>query len=218
MSVCYVVGAGEWSGPSFVPGAGDLVLAADGGLTHLRRRGIRVDAFVGDGDSLMGEVPAGCERIALPRQKNDTDMLAALRLGCERGYRRFALYGGCGGRLDHTLANLQCLAWLARRGAQGLLYGDGVVLTAIRNGTFCPPAAPGATVSVFAWGGPARGVTLSGLQYPLRQAVLTPDFPLGVSNVQGAEKSSITVEDGVLLICYEGSSSIWGENSSQLSR
>ena len=57
-------------------------------------------------DSLR-EAPRGGEIVRLPAEKDDTDMVAALRLGLARGYRDFRLYGAAGGRIDHTIANLQ---------------------------------------------------------------------------------------------------------------
>ena len=40
-------------------------------------------------------------------------MVFALRKGLELGYRRFILLGGVGGRLEHTLGNLQLLDWFS---------------------------------------------------------------------------------------------------------
>ena len=64
------------------------------------------------------EVPDAGERVRrLPVEKDDTDTLAAVKLGLERGCTDFWIYGGTGGkRLDHTLANLQTLLYLRRRG------------------------------------------------------------------------------------------------------
>ena len=44
----------------------------------------------------------GAGVIQLLREKNDTDMAAALREAWQRGYRIFHIYGG---RFDHTLAD-----------------------------------------------------------------------------------------------------------------
>ena len=66
----------------------------------------------------------------LPVEKDDTDTLAAIRAGLEQGCGLFSIYGGTGGkRLDHTLANLQSLLFLRRR---GVIHE----LSAPRNHTF----------------------------------------------------------------------------------
>lgn len=202
MSVCYIVGAGDFYG-SLAPRPGDLLIAADGGDRHLRRLGLRAQLVVGDFDSL-GEVPEREGVIRHPVMKNDTDTLLAVKLGLERGFRRFAIYGGVGGRTDHTLANLQTLAFLAARGCTGFLMGDNETLTVLRSSSlsFLPAAA--GTISVFAYGGTARGVTLRGLLYPLEDGVLTPDFPLGVSNAFTGAAASVSVTEGALLLRWEG--------------
>ena len=178
-----------------------LLLAADGGLEHLRRRGLVPDLIVGDFDSL-GRVPEGDNIIRHPVEKDDTDTLLAIKTGLARGYRSFVLYGCLGGRLDHTYANLQALSFLADQGASGWLLGQGMAATVIRNSRL--DFAPGhkGTVSVFCPGGEARGVTLTGLYYPLRDAVLTSAFPLGVSNQFTGEAASVAVEEGSLLVMW----------------
>ena len=132
--ICIIAGAGDfYEGAPIAPRAEDFVIAADAGYTALCRRGVRIDEVIGDFDSFMGRAPDHPNVYRLPVEKDDTDMLFALRVGLKRGYREFHLYGGVGGRLDHALANLQCLAWLARQGCRGYLYGDKCVLSAIYN-------------------------------------------------------------------------------------
>ena len=139
-----------------------------------------------------------------PVEKDDTDTMLALKLGWERGFRDFRLLAGTGGRTDHTLANLQALAWLAARGGRGVLVGQGECFTVVRNGTLHFRAREEGILSVFAHGGETRGVTLEGLQYPLQNATLTPDFPLGVSNHFVGSPAAVSVADGTLLVCWQG--------------
>ena len=126
------------------PGAQDFVIAADKGYEALEAYGVPPDLVVGDFDSL-GRRPSHPNVIQLPSAKDDTDMVYALREGLDRGFRRFVLLGGVGGRLEHTLANLQALSWLTTQGARGVLAGRpqgrpaGHVAGA---GGFLPPAAP----------------------------------------------------------------------------
>ena len=64
-----------------------------------------------------------------------------------------------------------------------------------------PPRPGGTLVSVFCQGDRAEGVTLAGLAYPLSDAALAGDFPLGVSNrrLEG-RPATVSVRRGTLLI------------------
>lgn len=165
--LCYVVGAMPLD-PGFIltPVPGDLVIAADKGYETLSRLGVHPGLVVGDFDSL-GSVPDHPQVLRLPRIKDETDTGFALRQGLKRGYRRFVLLGCLGGRLDHTVANLQLLSWLSAQGAQGVLLGEGEAAAVVTEGTLSFPASMEGFVSVFCAGGTARGVTLEGLKYPL---------------------------------------------------
>ena len=64
-----------------------------------------------------------------------------------------------------------------------------------------PPRPGGTLVSVFCHGDRAEGVTLTGLAYPLSDAALTGDFPLGVSNRRlDGQRATVAVRRGTLLI------------------
>ena len=201
-SVCYIFGAREPGRIAFAPDRPALVIAADAGLTHLNAQGVVPDLVVGDFDSL-GRIPEGSNVLRHPVEKDDTDMLLAVREGLARGCTQFVLYGGLGGRLDHTLANLQTLVFLARQNASGWLLGDGLAVTALRNGRLSFGPEHRGTVSVFCAGADARGVDLEGLYYPLQDAVLTSGFPLGVSNQFTGAPARVTVREGELLLLWE---------------
>jgi thiamine pyrophosphokinase len=179
--------------------AGDLVIAADAGYRNLG--GVSPDYVVGDFDSL-GYVPEGERVLRHPPEKDDTDTMLAAKLGLSLGYRAFVLLGGLGGRLDHTLANIQTLAYLRGRGAKACLAQEGETVTLIENETLRFRAGLSGNVSVFAYGASARGVYERGLRYPLTDAHLTDDFPLGVSNAFTGAPASVSVSDGRLLVIY----------------
>lgn len=206
MEICYIYGAGRGFSP-FSPRPGDLVIAADGGLDALARAGVAPDLIIGDFDSL-GRIPEGENVVRLPAEKDDTDMLFAVRLGLGRGYARFVLLGGAGGRAAHSVANMQALAFIAARGGRGRLVGEGWECTVIENGALGFGAASRGYVSVFAFGGPAEGVTLRGLKYPLEDARLTPELPLGVSNEFTGSPASVEVGRGRLLVMWSGEAEI----------
>ena len=141
----------------------------------------------------------------LPVEKDDTDTLAAVRLGLEKGCREFFIYGGTGGkRLDHTLANLQMLLYLRRQGARGWLYGDDFVWTVLENESMTiERTVEWGLFSAFCLGDRAEGIDEIGFQYSLADAVLTPDFPVGVSNHIMEPSATITVRHGALAVGWE---------------
>jgi len=199
---CYIFAAGDFFGLREKPEPGDLIIAADAGYRRCTALGLRPDVVVGDFDSMPP--PMGESLLRLPVEKDDTDSLYAMRLGLDRGYRDFVLYGGTGGRRsDHTLANLQSLLFLVSHRASGRMYGDGVVWRTLHDGRFDFPASARGTLSVFCMDGEARGVTLRGLKYELDDGCLRSDFPLGVSNSFLGREASVEVKDGTLLILYD---------------
>ena len=111
-SACYIIGAGPFYGLVQKPQIGDYILAADGGYRHCQTAGLTPDLLLGDFDSLE-EHPTTLDTQSFPVEKDDTDSMLAMKLGLEKGFRTFHLYGGTGGRLDHILANLQGLGFLA---------------------------------------------------------------------------------------------------------
>lgn len=199
---CYIFGAGDYGAMGRPePEAGSLVIAADGGYDRLARWGIAPHLAVGDFDSL-GRVPEGVAVVRHPAEKDDTDMALAVQEGLDRGCGRFLLYGGLGGRLDHTLANLHLLSALAGAGRRAFLLGEGCAVTAVRGGALAFSPDFRGTLSLFAWGGAAEGVTLTGLKYPLERGALLPDRPLGVSNEFLGREALVRVERGTLLALW----------------
>ena len=193
---------------------GDFIIAVDAGLIYLMREDIEPDLILGDFDSLeekMDGLPesyaarfaarGGDSIVHLPVIKDDTDTMAAARIGIERGYREFWIYGGLGGRLDHTIANIQTLTWISRRGGQGWLLKEGSRTTVIGPGEFLIPEAFEGTISLFALDQKLSGVDIEGTAYDVSEAEITNDFPIGCSNEKKAgHKACIRIADGTALI------------------
>ena len=203
MKLCYIFGAGEPSMPAAVPPRGEvLVIAADGGYRLAAEVFGAPDLLVGDFDSIDA-LPVGVPIVRHPAEKDDTDLALAAEEAIARGATVLYIYAALGGRLDHTVANLQLLASLAARGIRTPLCGaDGTAVTALAAGQ-CASFSPRLGIfSVFAFGGRTEGVTLSGVKYPLADAVLTPEIPLGVSNEFVGTAASVAVKKGTLLLFY----------------
>ena len=201
MGICYIVAAGEMHGEIPALNSDDLLIAADAGYLHLEKLNIEPHILLGDFDSM--QLPDGADAIVHPVMKDDTDTMLAIKLGFEKGYTEFVIYGALGGeRTDHTVANLQSLAYIAENSGRGTLVGKGEVFTLIRNSDITLEADKDKNFSVFAYGGNADGVTISGSLYDVENVTLTPFFPLGVSNKFKESKVAISVRNGYLLIVY----------------
>lgn len=201
MDTCVIFGAAGFD-RLIAPICDDaLVIAADGGLRHFDELSRKPDVILGDFDSL-GFVPEGAE--VHPVEKDDTDLMLAIRHGLSRGCREFYLYGGLdGSRLDHTVANFQSLAYLSEQGAQGWLIGKDYIATAIGNKSLRFPANATGILSAFCLGRDAEGVSIRGLQYTLENGTLSSSYPLGVSNHFIGQSAEISVKSGTLLLLWD---------------
>lgn len=198
MAVCYIFAALETKTLPYIPTKQDYVIAADKGLDNLKKIGIKPDVIIGDFDSL-GFVPSGENIKRLPVEKDDTDVGFAVNYAFELGYKEFVIYGAIGGLLDHTVANLQLSAYISSKGGKSVFVGENVFVTSITNDTLKISNGKG-RLSVFALSDKAEGVFLSGLKYPLENAVIENTFPIGVSNEFTDKSAKITVKNGTLLI------------------
>ena len=111
---CYIVGAGDNSGTNFSKEKDEYVIAADGGLATLEKLGIQPDFILGDFDSL-GYVPDGKNIEVHKVEKDDTDMMLSVERAVESGYNEIEIFGGTGGRIDHTVANFQTMLWASKQ-------------------------------------------------------------------------------------------------------
>ena len=205
MKRCFIFAAGTFYGLRERPKRPeDLVIAADAGYQVCRQAGIVPDLLLGDFDSM--DQPADFINVCrAPVEKDDTDTMLAVKTGLEQGCREFFLYGGTGGkRLDHTVANFQTLLYIRRQGGRAYLYDNDFLWTALENESFTiSKEVEWGLLSVFCLGDRAEGVDETGVQYPLKNAVLTSGFPLGVSNHILAPKAKVAVRKGALLVGWQ---------------
>ena len=220
---CYIAGAGEFC-ESRLPEHDDYIIAADGGYIALSKFGITPDLIVGDFDSLkddpelMQTLSGHPNVIGSSVEKDDTDMMLAVRQGLKRGFSTFIINGGLGGRLDQTIANIQILVYIAKKGASGVLYGKKENVTVIKDDAviLSPGESPNVVISVYCHGKKAKGVTLKGVKYPLDNAVLTNSYPIGTSNEFIGKNATISVQKGILVIVYPGDAGIENEQNGEL--
>lgn len=200
--ICYIVGAGDNSGTNFTVNKDnkDCVIAADGGLKVIESMGIVPDYILGDFDSL-GYVPNGSNVIKHRVEKNDTDMMLAVKLAIDKGYKNIVIYGGTGGsRIDHTFANIQTLLYASKRNADIKMIDAVNEYYVITDCEITIPPHKEKDFSVFPLGEMAEKVDIRGALYQTDKVNLYPDSTLSVSNSFMEKDVTIKVQKGSLLI------------------
>ncbi|QIB69062.1 thiamine diphosphokinase [Aminipila butyrica] len=187
--------------------AQDYIICSDGGFQLARKEDILPQLVIGDLDSVTEKPDSLVETQIYPVEKDDTDTMLCIKYAAERDFDEICLIGGMGGRLDHTLGNLQAMAWAAEYWqAQGknsrrirMVDNQNDVLL-MTPGQILLEGVPGEKLSLISHSDCCLGVTTSRLKWELVNAQLTNRFPLGISNEFADISCQITLEEGMLLI------------------
>lgn len=177
----------------------DFNIFCDSGLCHREALGIAPHLIVGDFDSHPNP-RLDVETIVLPCEKDDTDTVFAVKEAVRRGFDDFLLLGAAGGRLDHTLGNLSILLSLHAQGRRAMLVDDYAEIEVVGR----EPVVIGGEFPFFSLlniSGTARGITIEGAKYPLRDGEILCTYQYGVSNeVLPGQRAVVSVQDGALLL------------------
>ncbi|MBQ5317582.1 MAG: thiamine diphosphokinase [Oscillospiraceae bacterium] len=177
------------------------IIAADNGYSLLKRMNIQPDLLLGDFDSLHEDFPDNCKIIHLPAEKDDTDTMYAVRKALSDGYTDITIAASIGGRLDHTFANIQTLAYIINNGGQGKLLGEDDFVQLLNPGKYIFPKINNMYFSVFSYS-QTSVITTLGTKYNLTNYTLTNNFPLGVSNEIIDDNCILNVYEGQILIIF----------------
>lgn len=183
----------------------DYVIGVDGGCRYCLDNELTMNLAIGDFDSLATELLETLKRRAIPiehhaPEKDATDCELAIRHAMGLQPDSITVTGVLGGRADHSLANLLCLA--TQTGSvpvtmPGQIY-NGYLLKS-RQSIELEDESRG-TVSIMALTQICHGVSNRGLKYPLQAATLPFGVGWGLSNEIIESRARITLEQGVLLV------------------
>lgn len=182
----------------------DMVIAADGGAVHLHRMGIVPQIILGDLDSTPKEILSFFKEkqvkiLKHPVRKDQTDMELCLEYAIDHGCTDLLIMGATSTRLDHTLANIFLLRRLADQGIAATIldaYNDIHIVVSRLN----LRGRPGDLISVIPVSDRVNGLTLEGLEYPLRDKSLYMGSPMGISNVFTQDQAQISLKSGAVLV------------------
>lgn len=186
----------------------DIVICADGGANYAYRLGVMPSMIIGDMDSILPEVKdyfrrSNIEMKKYPRRKDFTDTQLAMEIAEQLGADEIILLGTQGKRLDHTLANIYSGVEMADRLKMVMHYGPDCRIFLVSSKLELQ-GHKGDTVSILSLTEKAGGVSLSGFEYPLDNALLQSSQPYTVSNVLSQDIGMITLDEGVLAVFYLG--------------
>lgn len=203
---CLIISGGEYNTVDAF--SWDFVIACDKGFEYAERMKIKPDVWIGDFDSYKKEPSFDGQLIKLPIEKDDTDTISAIKYAIEKGCEFIHVCCAFGGRLDHTVANIQAASFAVDKGVRITMSGLNTVLYTVKNDSINLYCNADSYVSVFSLTDKSIGVTLKGLKYSLDNTTLTNSFPLGVSNECSFENKKpgepslvpVEVKEGILAV------------------
>ena len=205
MKRCVIIGGGEIKNLQYVKNLikdDDFIIAADRGYEYCRNMAISPNLLLGDFDSYNGEFLDDCPVVKFPVEKDDTDTMLAIKTAIQKGFKDLMLLGMCGGRFDHSFANIQSIVFAAKNNVKACIIDKDLFISAIRGeDEIIIPYQKDFVLSVFAYSERCEGVCLKNLFYPLENGVLENSFPLGVSNhfIDGKD-AFVSLKSGMALI------------------
>ena len=208
MKRCVIISAGEIKDFKLVKKflkPDDFYIFCDGGLSYARPLGIKPSLIVGDFDSCkksdLKKYSKTCETIQLPREKDDTDTLYAVKTALARGFKNFLLLGSMGNRFDHAVANASVLLFLYEKNIPAQILDDySIMQVAGKNPVLVEDTF--SYFSVLTPFGNAYKVNIKNAKYILEGADLRSNFQsLGMSNeVIPGLTAEISCEEGFCLV------------------
>lgn len=198
---CVIVGGADINNYGYIHSVlseNDFVIFCDSGLKHMENLSVRPGLIVGDFDS-HANPGLDVETIVLPCEKDDTDTVYAVKEALRRGYEDFLLIGVVGARLDHTLGNVSILLYLDSLSKKGRIIDDYSDMEIVSDK---PVYVEGCSFfSLLNISGCAKGISIEGAKYPLRNGEISCEYQYGISNeLLPGTAAKISVKEGRLLL------------------
>jgi len=209
MKKCLIISGGDYSP---IPGkiTYDCCIACDKGYEYALRAQIVPDVVIGDFDSYEGDIYGDIAKVDTkinvmrhPVEKDDTDTMLAIKQAVSMGCDHIIIVCALGGRLDHTIANIQSMAYAASRGCVCELYSDKEYMKALsspREHEIILEKKENTSLSLFSLSDKCTNLSIKGAKYETKGVTLTNDFPLGLGNSWVSDEVSVSFDQGTLLL------------------
>jgi len=183
----------------------DYIICADGGANHLYNMGIIPNYIIGDLDSIDKDVINYYKKQNVlfekfPSKKNETDSELCILLASKLNAYKVDLFATLGGRIDHTLANINLLYYIREQKIVPRIISEKEDIYIAINESIQIKGKKEDIISIIPIKGDAKGITLENLEYNLNNYNMKYSSPLGISNIMLSDECSITVKEGSVLI------------------
>ncbi len=186
---------------------GSLIIGVDSGIEFLLKRDIIPDYFVGDFDSIDLQLfdkikNAYPDKIRIfPAKKDETDTELALRFALSFNPKEIIIIGGTGSRIDHVIANINILLQAEVKNINAIIYDiNNRIQLLIPKKTLQIEKSCYKYISLLSFTDTVEGINIVGFKYPVKQGKMILGIPNGVSNELIADKGSISIDKGILLV------------------
>lgn len=148
-----------------------FIIACDGAVIQLEKRGKIPQAVVGDLDSLSQDLRERyADRLHRVEDQETNDLTKAVNYAEAAGYKEVLILGATGLREDHTLGNISLLIGYASRFERVEMLSDYGWFTPVLH-TVTLASYPGQPVSLFSLY-PHQAISVQGLLYPIEHRQL----------------------------------------------
>ena len=203
-----------------------FVICADGGSRHLRKIGIFPNIIMGDLDSSTLEnvkyfQDLGTEVRTFPTEKDYTDTELAFLEAINMGFKSIKILSCIGQRFDHTLANIFLLKKAVDSDVECCIQNENNKITMLKGDKNNQNHKDNKDnkdhkkinmskkifenemnfkISLLPISLACKGVSITGVKYPLNNATVKMGEAIGISNEFTEKSALVTIKEGLLLV------------------
>ncbi len=182
------------------PAQGDIVICADSGYKNALKMGVKIDALVGDFDSL-GDIPQGdFEIVRVPAVKDSTDTQLAVDIALDKGADEIVIVASTSGRADHALSLMAILEKLYEKKIHAILVNGQNRMRFLRDSGVILVRSQYKYFSVITLDKVAKKVSIDGAKYPLSGVNIERAHQFAVSNEIVKNAALINVKKGSVYV------------------
>ena len=180
------------------------IICADGGVIHTKKMNLIPDIIIGDLDSAPKDIIDYYKQQKVimnlfPSKKDLTDTELCIDYAIKQKFKSLTILGGLGGRIDHTIGNINLLDKCLEGNIDTKIIGDKEYIVLI-NDKIILKETIGSNVSLLPFSDYVFGVCSKGLEYALNDTTLIKSNVNGISNVITSSEATVELKMGKLLI------------------